>query len=706
MAFKLIQRVKRRKRRIYLTTQADQMASQQRVSSDSLLRVAQGVVNEGKALARRIQEGPLAALLDKTREEQIQEISLGQVALSEEEEEANQQFLQASVSLGASVVFMLVYPPLMLLHIVPMIFLSIPFFKKAYTDLFVRRKVTRDVSSSLFLLVSVGYLPFNYSIALIGTMGVWLFSLTNKLVVKTKDTTRKDLTNLFGRQPRSVWALHEGVEIEVPYESIALGDIVVVDTGQMVPFDGIVQNGIATIDQHMLTGEAQPVEKEAGDLVLAATIVLSGKIYVQVEKAGSESVAAQIGEILAKSSDFTSSVQLRGIEIADQTALPTMLFSAAALPFIGPSGALAVLVSGIGENMELLGPISVLNYLQVMSKHGILIKDGRALEQVSKIDTVVFDKTGTLTLEQPHVGAIHTCNGLAEDDLLLYAAAAEQRHTHPIARAILQEAEARGLLIPTVSDAAYEVGYGVKVTHDGEVIRVGSNRFMDMEEICVPQEIAAVGERAQAQGYSMIYLALGDRLAGAIELHPTLRPEAKQVVERLRQRELDLYLISGDHSRPTQLLAKELGIDHYFAETLPENKAQIIEELQGKGKAVCFVGDGINDAIALQRANLSVSIRGATTVATDTAQVILMNQSLTQLDELFLIAEQFESNMQVNLISTVVPGVVIIGGAFLGPVRYLQAALLYFLGTGVGVANAMLPMFNGEPDAQESPVQE
>ncbi len=316
-------------------------------------------------------------------------------------------------------------------------------------------------------------------------------------------------------------------------------------------------------------------------------------------------------------------------------------------------------------------------------------------------------KTGTLTQELPHVGHLFTCQGINEQQLLTYAAAAEHRQTHPIARAILQEASRRGLSVPAISEAAYEIGYGIKVTLDGKLIRVGSHRFMAMEAITIPEEIESIRQTAHQEGHSLVYVAINDQLAGAIELVPTVRPEAKRIVDYLRQAGLEMAIISGDHERPTRALATYLGIDRYFAETLPENtypapldKADLISQLQKEGtpvqrsrKTVCFVGDGINDSIALKKANVSISLRGASTIATDTAQIILMDQTLNELQTLFELSEQFESNMHTNLMTTVVPGVIIIGGAFAGLIGYGSSIGVFTVGLVAGITNAMRPRF-------------
>ncbi|MFZ4655711.1 MAG: heavy metal translocating P-type ATPase [Caldilineaceae bacterium] len=627
------------------------------------------------------------------RAQQMETMATEPVELSPAEKWVNRYFKETSILLGTTTLSLLIYPPLIYLNVPFIAYNSIPFWKRAYEDLVLNKRVTTTVVDATLSLGALTFAPFHPQVLAVGALGTWLFALTRKLVIKAEGRTRSELTNLFGRQPRTVWIVKDGIEIEVPFATVQAGDLVVVDAGQMIPVDGVIAEGVASIDQHALTGESQPAEKSVGDVVFAATIVLAGKIFIAVEKTGTETVAAQIGQVLSLTADFTSSVQLRGQAISDRSALPTLLLSGVALPVAGPSPALAVLFSGMGYTMKILGPLSVLNFLQITSHHGILIKDGRALEQISKVDTVVFDKTGTLTLEQPHVGALYPCNGYDEATLLTYAAAAEHRQTHPIARAILQAAAERELALPAIHEAAYEVGYGIQVTVDEQVIRVGSQRFMALSAIPLPPEMLALQEQAHAQGYSLVYVAVDDHLAGVLELHPTVRPEAQRIVAGLRAAGITVYIISGDQSGPTRALAEELGVDYFFAETLPEHKADHIARLQEEGRFVCFVGDGINDSIALKKAQVSISLRGASTIATDTAQIILMDQTLNQLATLFAIAEKFERNMHWDLMSSVAPGAVIIGGALLGVVSFGTSIALFYLGLTAGLVNAMSPLF-------------
>ena len=336
--------------------------------------------------------------------------------------------------------------------------------------------------------------------------------------------------------------------------------------------------------------------------------------------------------------------------------------------------------------------MGMLNFINLASKKGILIKDGRSLELLNQIDTVVFDKTGTLTLEQPHLSQIYICNGVTENEVLRYAAAAEYKQKHPVAKAILQAANEGSLELPEIDESQYEIGYGIKVKINDQIIQVGSHRFMEVEKIAIPVEILTLQKNSHEQGYSTVYVARDKQLVGMLELHPTIRPEAKKIIQQLQQRHLSTYIISGDHEQPTKQLAEKLGIDNYFANTLPQDKANLIVQLQQEGKSVCFIGDGINDSIALKKAEVSISLRGASTVATDTAQIILMDKNLTQLAYLFEHAKLFENNQKSSLASAFVPGVISVGGIFFLHFGVFSALMLYNVSLFAGVGNALLPL--------------
>lgn len=549
---------------------------------------------------------------------------------------------------------------------------------------------------------------------LIGVFVSVLMGIVNKISVLSENDVRSQLIDIFGQQPRQIWALVDGSEVEIPFEQVRIGDLLVLDVGQMVPVDGRIVQGLATIDQHMLTGEAQPAEKGIGEQVLASTIVLSGRIYIQVEKTGAETTAAQIGEILNRTAQQNLTMLYRAMKITDRSLIPMVAAGLLSLPLVGTTGAIALLGCNFMPIMMALAPLTLLNALNQCSHHGVLVKDGEALEKLYTIDTIVFDKTGTLTLEQPHVRQIHPCAGLDEERVLTLAAAAEHRQSHPVAQAILLAAAERDLVIPRIADAHYEIGYGIKVrtpldlsdnvaestlapAHPTALIRVGSQRFMTMESIPIPTAIQQLATTCQDQGHSLVYVAVDESLVGVIELKATVRPEAHRVIQQLHQRGLQLYIISGDHEAPTRTLATELGMDGYFANTLPERKAGLVEGLQKEGRQVCFIGDGINDAIALRQANVSISLRGATTAATDTAQMILMNADLSQLLTLLQLADGLHNSIDLNLKVATVSSFLAGGGVLFLGLKFVIVETVFALNFFTGVQIACKPLLPTPP---------
>ena len=521
------------------------------------------------------------------------------------------------------------------------------------------------------------------------------------LVAKTENRSKQQIAELFGGQVGTVWLLVDGVEVEASLAQLNSGDIIVVQAGQMIPVDGTIATGTATVDQHMLTGEAQPVEKAPGDGVLAATIVLSGRIQIQVEKAGEATVAAQITQVLNQSSNLKRALQSRTDRMMNRLTWPVLGLSALAVPFAGLSGAVAVLWYYPGGRLMNFGALSMLSYLQVAAQRGILVKDGRALETLSEIDTVVFDKTGTLTLEQPTVSQVFCYNGLVQQDLLRYAAAAEAKQSHPIARAILQAAADHSLTLPPLEEAHYKVGYGLKTRIEGVMVCVGSVRFMQMEGIAVPLTIIEQQAASHAIGNSLVLVALNNEIVGALELAPTIRPDADAIIRSLHARGIQTVIISGDNEAPTQRLAAELGISRYFAEVLPQDKADLVAQLQAEGHKVCFVGDGINDAIALKTANVAISLRGATTVATDMADIVFMDGALRQLPTLFQLADEFAANMFINLVAAVVPPVLGIASTLFLGWGFGIAVVLSQVNLPVGIYNALRPLLDEEKTRQK-----
>jgi P-type E1-E2 ATPase len=496
-------------------------------------------------------------VFDPTRTRQMEEMTPNQSAARAQiayVESICDRYLRVSVSsVATAAVGMTLLPPLKFVSAGLILYSCFPVFKNAYQDIVHRRKITIPLLDSLSI---AGLLVGGYF--LICSITSTVYHISMKMMLKTEDRSRQILGDLFGQQPRSVIVLLDGAEVEIPFDHLRVGDVLVVHAGQMIPIDGLVLAGTAAIDQHVLTGEAQPAEKGPGDRVFAATMQLAGRIEVKVEKAGSETAAAQIRELLANTTDFRSAVQMRWREVADKTVLPTLGLASVGALALGPLSGLAVINSNYVAVMRVSSPLTMLTFLQRASQRGILVKDGRALEAAGKVDTVVFDKTGTLTETQPHVGQIHTCGKIDAHDLLTCAAAVEANQSHPIAQAILDAARERGIVIPQLEDARYEVGYGIQARVGARLVRVGSERYMTMENIPLAADFLAARRDTQSRGASIVYVAFEDKLAGAIELLPTVRREAREVIAALKELGLTLCIISGDQAAPTEALASEL----------------------------------------------------------------------------------------------------------------------------------------------------
>lgn len=633
-------------------------------------------------------------LIGQARREQLALLAAGR----EQVVSAHEQEINRHIGIGVGAVATVGLAALTGLPLAPLViatgfYLTIPLLRICWHIAVQERRLS--VAHLLALYFVSMWLGGYYAI---GAIGMILLGFAQKIMAICEQTMRTNLVNIFGEQPHQVWVLVDGVETEIPFTALRVDDILVLDVGQMVPIDGVIVQGMASIDEHMLTGEAQPVEKGVGDPVLAATIVLSGRVQVRVEKTGRETTAAKIGEVLDQNEAYRLATEQQAIAIAEKSLLPMLAAGALALPLAGVSGMFAMLGSNFTMNMVALRPFTILNFFNSASQAGILVKEAAALERLTAVTAIVFDKTGTLTLEQPQVVAVQGDNGWSAETVLTLAAAAEHRQSHPIAQAILAAAAERKLTPPPVEDAAYHIGYGLQVQVAGQQVRVGSLRFLQSEGIALSPQIEERQQQAQMQGHALVYVAVDTTLAGVIELQSTIRPEAQAVVQQLQAQGFALYIISGDQEAPTQRLATALGIPHYFAGVLPAAKADLVAELQQAGHKVCFVGDGINDAIALRKADVSVSLRGATTAATDTAQVVLMNADLRQLHTLFAMARALAKNLRLNF--GVAAAFSLLSGTSIlflhlnyAAVEVLAASQLL---TGVGIASQ--PLVNGVTD--------
>lgn len=532
---------------------------------------------------------------------------------------------------------------------------------------------------------------------LLATLLFAVFAVIDRLIVALYDDSRASLMEVLGDLPNRVWLDRDGVAVEVPLDTIEPGDIVIVSGGEMACADGVVIAGRADFDQHMLTGEARHVCKGAGDRVFAGTLALTGRVRILVEEAGADTVADRIGQILHETAGYHSERQMLSERITDASVVPSIGLFAVTLGLLGPSSAIAAITCSIGFQMKVTGPISMMNFLRAATGRGMLVKDGRAFESAHEVDVFIFDKTGTLTEDRLTVTAVHRLDGpsgsaLSEAGLLGLAASAEAHQTHPIAKAIVDAATARGVDMREAEHVEVSPGLGISARVDDRVVALGNLRLMGALGIDELDRATAVAERIDARGNGRVILAIDGVAVAVVELSVPVRAEAAQVIAELQARGKRVYIVSGDHEHPTRQLAERLGTNGHFAGVLPDEKGAVVDRFQARGHSVGFVGDGINDAIALKKAHLSISMRGATSVAMDSAQVLLCEHDLRGVVDLLDLSEAYRGNTRQLLVASTVPGVINLGTVYLLHTGVAFAAGMSWLGLGAGLAAAFAPL--------------
>ena len=450
----------------------------------------------------------------------------------------------------------------------------------------------------------------------------------------------------------------DGSTETVSAASLQTGDLLLVRPGASVPADGEITEGEFSLNESMITGESRPVKKSEGDQVIAGTINGDGSLRVKVTATGDETALAGIMRLVDEAQKSKSQTQL----LADRAAgwLFYVALSVAALTAI-------VWVIAIGFNADVLKrvvtvlviacphalglavPLVVAITTSLGARNGILVRDRLALEASRQIDVVVFDKTGTLTKGEFGVVDMKVARNWKEDDALALAAAIEGDSEHLIAQAIRQKAQERELSLPSVSDFEAIKGRGVQANHDGEKVYLGGPALLEKLEISPASEIEKFAKSAGEQAQTAIYLVSNEKVVAAFAVADVVRAESKEVVQRLHEMGVEVAMLTGDSQQVADAVASDLGIDHVFAEVLPENKDQKISELQKQGKHVAMVGDGVNDAPALTRADVGIAIGGGTDVAIESAGLILVQSNPLDVVKIIALSRASHSKMIQNL---------------------------------------------------------
>ncbi|MEL6722555.1 MAG: heavy metal translocating P-type ATPase [Pseudomonadota bacterium] len=597
-------------------------------------------------------------------------------------EDAHQAKIGAASMLLASGGWL--YPPLGLISVGVISYNIYPILRDALNQWQDSQHTTNESYASLVTLLMLG--SGNYFAAGMQNM---LYHLSNHYAHKSRKNATQWITDAYNSAPGQVWRLDaDNQEHQIPLTQVQAGNLIVVNTGETIPVDGRIETGMALVDQQALTGEADPAEKTVGDNALAATLVIRGRLVIRAAHSGEDNRIQQLNTLLQQTRDYKTALQLRGEHWADQAVLPAFTISALSMPALGVSPALSILYSAPLNSVRAMLSVQTAAHLQSITQQGALIKDGRVLESLPQIDTLLFDKTGTLTETLPEVANITCCGDQTADQLLSLAAAAEQRLEHPIAQAIVTKAQQQNLTLLPVSDSQYDLGLGVSVQINQQHVQVGSLRFILQAIQCTEAELPDTIRQAMqaATGHTLILVAVDGTLQGMLELRPRLRPEIPGLIARLRQRGFaHIAVISGDQQAPTQRLADSLGLDAAYGDVLPQDKAALVQQHQAQGKNVCFIGDGLNDAIAMKQANVSISLNSATPIASETAQIVLTQDNLAPISDLFPLAEQLQHRLNNSLIFWTGFGIAnalsvpLLG---FGPV---QSSLLYLAAYGLGL---------------------
>jgi Cd2+/Zn2+-exporting ATPase len=472
----------------------------------------------------------------------------------------------------------------------------------------------------------------------------------------TVGKTRKAIASLIQLSPKMAWVRRGEQEIQLPIEDVKPNEVVIVKPGERIPVDGKIISGCASINQSTLTGESIPVEKETGDKVYCGTFNETGSCEIEATQVADDTKLAQIKRLILEAQAEKSPTQ-RMMDRFSRYFIPAIILIAFATFLITGEiiRAITILIVACPCALVLGTPTAVVAAIGNAARQGILIKGGAYLEQMGKLKTLLMDKTGTLTHGKPKVVEISALNGTDEKEVLYWAAIAEKRSEHPLARAVTEKAEEFGLSIPHPQSFENFRGKGVKVQWDSKTILVGSSELMRGEGVEIPQSAKALLELKQSDGMTSLLITLDRRVLGVISIADTLRKGAKDAIDKIREQGVsEIWMLTGDSALVADRIGRELGI-RYEAKLLPEDKVLSVKEWKRKGRVVGMIGDGVNDAPALAAADIGIAMGAVgTDVAIETADIALMTDELAKIPTVVRLSRKALRVIKENLVFALV----------------------------------------------------